>query len=70
MRTGHSAKRSLNVWKCCSARSVVGRHIGGHRLDRRRLVGRLLEVETRGEGLDIVRPDAEGMAMARGALGV
>ena len=49
---------------------IAGRHIGGHRLDSRRLIGRLLEVETGGEGLDIVRPDAEGMAMARGALGV
>ena len=24
MRTGHSAKRSLNVWKCCCASRVVG----------------------------------------------
>ena len=27
MRTGHSAKRSVNVWKCCCARRVVGTRI-------------------------------------------
>ncbi len=46
---------------------LAGGHVGDHRLDRRRLVGRLLEGEALGEGLQVVLLDAEGVAVARGA---
>ena len=102
MFTGQSAKRSENVWKCCSASSVVGtehrhllavgdrderraqrdfglaeadvaahqavhrlarRQVLDHRLDRRRLVGRLLEGEPFGERLVVVRLERERVAL-------
>ncbi len=109
MRTGKSAKRSLNVWKCCSASSVVGtrradllavrqrhergaqrdlglaeahvaadesihrlarRHVLDDGLDRRGLVGCLLESESFGEGFVVVRLERERVALPRRALRV
>ena len=41
-------------------------HVLDHGVDRRVLVGRLLEAEARREGLVVVRLEAEGEALARG----
>ena len=47
---------------------LAGGHVVDHRLDRRRLVGRLLEAEAVGERLVVVLPERERVALARGAL--
>ena len=49
---------------------LAGRHVGDHRVDRRRLVGRLLEAEAVGERLEIMLLDRERVTQPGGALGV
>ena len=49
---------------------LAGDEIFDHRLDRPRLIGRLLERKTGGEGFVIVDVEPEGVALARSALGI
>ena len=49
---------------------LPARHVRDHRVDRRGLVGRLLEAEAVGERLVVVRLERERVALARRALRV
>ena len=49
---------------------LAGHHVLDHRVDRRQLVGRLLERESVGERLVVVRAEAERMPGARGTARV
>ena len=49
---------------------LAGVHVVDHGVDGGELVGRFLEAEAVGEGFEVVLLEVEGVALARGALGV